>query len=171
MWPPLSNSTVTATAAAWSISQAYPANATVQYTDGYLYVSNAAIPANTAFIVGIAGATWRLSASTSVTPTVNVETISPNQHGGYYGTVYRTYFTTSLPAALTSGNNVSRILDFMAWAHLVSAGERYCIRGWASDGAGNFFDIDLTGTTNTKGNMVMGVGGFVLHDGWVDYTK
>lgn len=44
---------------AHTATRAYSSGEVVQYSDGLLYIANAAIPANTAFSEGTTGATWR----------------------------------------------------------------------------------------------------------------
>jgi hypothetical protein len=109
------------------------------------------------------------NASSIIIYSLNTEYVSPNQHGGIYGTVYRTYFGATLPAALTAGNNVSNIIDS---SMLVSNGSnRYRVDGWGSDGS-SYAQIVLS-TVTGKGNLTMAIGATfsAIISGFVDYTK
>lgn len=104
------------------------------------------------------------------TPVVGTEYYSPKQHGGTYGTIYRQYFTTSLPADLTSGDNVSRLIDYALFVH--DSTDRYALRGWSDNGSASG-QIKLLGTSGNN-NLLLGLGGVFsgnIIDGWVEYTK
>ena len=101
---------------------------------------------------------------------VGTEFISPEQHGGIYGTIFRQYFNTSLPSDLTSGSNVSRLIDFTVVAD--TGVDRFTVSGWSSDGT-NTVIIRLTGTSG-NGNLILSSSGTFagnIQFGWVDYTK
>ncbi len=100
---------------------------------------------------------------------VGNEYFSPKQHGGIYGTVYRQYFTTTLPADLTSGNNVSKLLDYTIIA--LGGGNRHVLRGFASDGGSVESYIHLTGTSGNNNLLLVVTGVFSSPEGWVEYTK
>lgn len=104
------------------------------------------------------------------TPAIGMEYYSPKQNGGAYGTVYRQYFTTALPADLTSGDNVSRIMDFMVVAH--DGTDRYTARGLLGDGT-DALGICLDGTSGNSNMTLITLGMFSgnVEFGWVDYTK
>jgi len=74
----------------------------------------------------------------------NTEYLSPEQHGGIYGTVYRQYFNATLPSSLTSGNTVSMIIDYSL--RYVEGANRGVARGWSSDGSNNAL-LRLSGTS------------------------
>ncbi len=101
---------------------------------------------------------------------VGREYFSPKQNGGIYGTVYRQYFTTSLPADLTSGNNVSRIVDFMVVGH--DGTDRYIARGLLGDGT-DALGIRLGGMSGNSNATLIASGLFTgnVELGWIDYTK
>ena len=98
---------------------------------------------------------------------IDTEYYAADQRGGLYGPVYVQFFGTTLPASLTSGDSVSRLLNV---SMLVDDGNnRYIYRGWAqreSKAAG----IYLEGTAGL-GNIVESVVGVTLIEGWVEYTK
>lgn len=98
------------------------------------------------------------------------EYYSPKQNGGIYGTIYRQYFTTSLPADLTSGDNVSRIVDFMVVGN--DGTDRYISRGLVGDGT-DALGIRLDGTSGNSNMTLVTLGMFSgnVEFGWVDYTK
>lgn len=100
---------------------------------------------------------------------LNTEYVSPEQHGNLYGTVYRQYFNASLPAALTSGNNVAMLIDYAI--RYVTSTNRGVVRGWSADGT-NSAVITLTGTSG-KGNLLLTLTGAFAAAwlSWVDYTK
>lgn len=100
---------------------------------------------------------------------VNTEYVSPNQHGGLYGIVYRTYFTTALPAALTTGNNVSKLLHYEAT--FTNGIHRYTATGYTIGGSPATVEIYLAGTTGKNNLSLTTAGGWTVTDGWVDYTK
>ena len=99
-----------------------------------------------------------------------VEYYSPIQNGRKHGIVYRQYFATSLPSDLTSGNNVSRLIDFSLLGH--SGANRYMTRGISSDGT-NMFYIVLIGISGNSNLLLTALGWFNgnVTNGWVDYTK
>ena len=99
-----------------------------------------------------------------------VEYYSPIQNGRRHGIVYRQYFATSLPSDLTSGNNVSRLIDFSLLGH--SGANRYMTRGISSDGT-NIFYIVLLGISGNSNLLLTALGWFSgnVTSGWVDYTK
>lgn len=113
-------------------------------------------------------------ASTGVfeTAVIDTEYISPNQHGGIYGTVYRQYFGTSLPASLTAGNNVTRMIAWQFYTD--NTASRYVFIGNSSveNGGTEFAHIELTGTSGA-GNLVLTltITSHTLISGWVDYAK
>lgn len=99
-----------------------------------------------------------------------VEYFSPEQHGVYHGIVYRQYFTDSLPSELTSGTNVSVLVDYKLYAD--DGTDRHIGHGSTVDGA-NILQIYQTGVAG-NGNLVLQVEGLYLTNmihGWVDYTK
>jgi len=100
---------------------------------------------------------------------INTEYLSPEQHGGIYGTVYRQYFNVSLPSSLTSGNTVAMLIDYSI--RYVTASNRGVVRGWSADGT-NSAVITLTGTSG-KGNLLLTLTGAFTAAwmSWVDYTK
>lgn len=101
---------------------------------------------------------------------VGVEYQGPKQNGGIYGIVYRQYFTTSLPADLTTGNNVSRIVDFTVIGH--DGTDRYTARGLLGDGT-DALGIRLDGTSGNSNATLITLGLFTgnVQFGWIDYTK
>lgn len=104
------------------------------------------------------------------TPVIGMEYYSAQQNGGIYGTIYRQYFTTSLPADLTSGDNVSRIVDFMVVGN--DGTDRYITRGFLGDGT-DALGIRLDGTSGNSNMTLIALGMFSgnVQFGWVDYTK
>lgn len=103
------------------------------------------------------------------TAQVNVEYYSPNQHGGIYGTVYRQYFNSSLPSDLSSGNNVSTLIDGLLYT-TYGGTHRDMHAGWSADGA-NFAELRLTGVSGNSNLEIAQGGGFTVTNGWVDYAK
>lgn len=98
----------------------------------------------------------------------DVEYYSPNQHGGIYGTVYRQYFTTTLPATLTSGKIVSRLVDCNIMYKDGSV--RKVISGIFDDSTNSGW-IQLTGLTGDENLVLAAAGNVTVDKGWVDYTK
>lgn len=101
---------------------------------------------------------------------VDTEYLSPEQHGGIYGTVYRQYFNITLPADLTSGDNVSKLIDFMV--NVDGSSNRNVIRGWADNGT-NKAAVRLNGLSGNSNLSIILAGDYIgnLSTGWVDYTK
>ena len=93
-----------------------------------------------------------------------VEYYSPKQEGGIYGAVYRQYFTTTLPSYLTSGGNVTRLVDFSMRTHIGTL--YYSIHGSYRGFATGEADIQ-----DSSNNLSLVLTTHVLDDGWVDYTK
>lgn len=104
------------------------------------------------------------------TPIIGKEYLSPKKNGGIYGIIYRQYFTTSLPSDLTSGNNVSRILDFTVIGN--DGTDRYIARGLLGDGT-DTLGIRLDGVSGNSNMTLLAAGMFSgnVEFGWVDYTK
>ena len=110
----------------------------------------------------------RVSDNVYATAVVGEEYYGPNQVGGFYGTVYRQYFTTTLPVDLTAASNITNLIDFQIQFTFASA--RYLARGSASDGT-NAVDVVLSGTTGNGNLSLYQAGGSTILKGWVDYTK
>ncbi len=98
-----------------------------------------------------------------------VEYYSPIQNGRKHGIVYRQYFTTSLPSDLTSGNNVSNLLDYKLM--VTGAGNRHVLSAYTNSSSPAESYIHL-GLTSGKSNLIITVGApFTPVEGYVDYTK
>lgn len=109
----------------------------------------------------------RADNGTYETASAGVEYISPDQHGGYYGTIYRQYFNTTLPSSLTTGGNVANLI-FWTMQATFSDGRIFVFTGrHVSISATHEIDLRLL----TDGNLQLGITGFTLNNGWVDYTK
>ena len=103
------------------------------------------------------------------TAQAGVEYYSPIQNGRKDGIVYRQYFTTSLPSDLTSGNNVSNLVDYKLV--VTGGGNRHILSGYTYTSAATESFLILTGTSgNNNLNLAMGAL-FTLVEGYVDYTK
>lgn len=115
------------------------------------------------------GGRWCKVGADPETYVVNTEYLSPEQHGGLYGTVYRQYFTGSLPASLTSGNTVAMIIDYSI--RYATSSNRGVARGWSQDGT-NSAVITLSGASGNS-NLALTLAGAitVAWISWVDYTK
>jgi len=102
---------------------------------------------------------------------VDTEYVSLNQHGNIYGMVYRTYFNAALPSYLTTGDYVSRIVDYAIC--FLGTTDRFLARGltthWAY-GANKLVYISLSGLSG-NGNLSLVARGYTIIDGWVDYIK
>ena len=109
------------------------------------------------------------TAQTTPTYVLNTEYLSPEQHGGIYGTVYRQYFNASLSSSLTSGNNVAMLIDYAI--RYATSTSRNVTRGWGNDGT-SAATINLTGTSGNS-NLALANSGSIIAIwlGWVDYTK
>lgn len=98
------------------------------------------------------------------------EYLSPEQHRNLFGNIYRVYFNGELPDFLTSGDNVSNLMDFCL--NVTNMGSRFCARGLSSDGAGlaNIVLQNISGKSNLQ---IITTDEFAdnLNNGWVDYTR
>lgn len=101
-------------------------------------------------------------------PVDNVEYIC--QKYCRYETVYCQYFTTSLPASLTSGNNVSALVDYMLQFN--NGVNRHITRGAFKDKdtVDQAAGIKLLGLTE-KNNLELITLNLTVTAGWVEYTK
>lgn len=103
---------------------------------------------------------------------INTEYVSPDQYGGFYGTVYRTYFGTTLPSYLTTGDNISMVLDASIWVtNGINARKR--ASAFAFENVSNYVQLVIP-SLGGKGNMSLGTSGFYANNilsGHVDYTK
>lgn len=125
---------------------------------------------------GFAAQLWDVAGGNFETAVVNTEYYSPNQQGGIYGTIYRQYFNTSLPSYLTSGNNVSALIDYAI--QFLSEGTN--IRGVAhgntsatdtSDKRCSIWLTGATGSNNLQIDKESTGDDYEPVRGWVDYTK
>ena len=102
---------------------------------------------------------------------VDTEYLSPSQHGGRYGVVCRTYFDTVIPTYLTTGDYVSKLIDYAIYFKGTS--DRHLGKGltthWAY-GANKLVYINLSGLSG-NGNLSLVAQGYTITDGWVDYIK
>lgn len=101
------------------------------------------------------------------TTQIGVEYYSENQRGGIYGPVYMQFFTTALPSDLTSGDQVSRLIDY--GLSVDNGANRHIFRGYTSDGIMSTI-LKLSGTEG-NGNLSLTAVGITIVSGWVEYTK
>ncbi len=125
-------------------------------------------------VVGRAIATDKIligDLATDSNRTTGEEYLSPEQHGGIYGTVYRQYFTTALPAGLTSGSIVTGMIDYSTQFKYTGT-DRGVGHGNATayGSSDNHIYFMLSGATGS-GNISLAATGYVLQKGWVDYTR
>lgn len=110
------------------------------------------------------------------TAQTGVEYYSPVQQGRIYGIVYRQYFLTSLPGNLTSGNNVSALMDYIIQFVSEGTNVRNIAHGHttAVEGSDKRCSIWLTGASGNN-NLIIDKEGtgddYEPIRGWVDYTK
>lgn len=88
------------------------------------------------------------------------EYISPDQHGGIYGTVYRQYHGAQANASTISTPGITRLVAF---GGTFNGDTCYC--GFAGDGVSK---ITMTKITD---NVRADVTGWAITTGWIDYTK
>jgi hypothetical protein len=100
---------------------------------------------------------------------INLEEVSPEQYGGIYGTVYRTYFGATLPAALTAGSSVSKLLHYETT--FTNGISRFTATGYTIGGSPATVELQLIGTAGKNNLQLTVAGGWSVTDGWVDYTK
>lgn len=107
------------------------------------------------------------------TAVTGTEYLSPNQQGGIYGVVYRQYFTTSLPSSLTSGSNVTGLIDYSLQIKYTSSNRGLGHGNMTAYGSSdNHAYIMLSGgTMGGSGNLSFSVTNYSVKRGWVDYTK
>ena len=110
----------------------------------------------------------RLDTGAAETAQVDVEYYSPEQHGGIYGTIVRTYFGTSLPAYLSSGTSVAEIISFNVQSN--DSGNRL-------PNSGNDYISGIVRATliqaGPSGNsyLILKEDTWTCNRGWVDYVK
>jgi len=97
---------------------------------------------------------------------VNIEYISPEQHGSIYGIIYRTYFGSSLPSYLTSTNATTKLIDYLMYLDFQSTDE-HIIRSWSADDTIYGFIKRI----KSSGALQLVINNFTCLDGWVDYVK
>ncbi|KKL54086.1 hypothetical protein LCGC14_2268930, partial [marine sediment metagenome] len=122
---------------------------------------------------GFATQLWDVAGGHFETAITGVEYYSPNQHGGIYGTVYRQYFLTSLPSDLTTGSNVSGLIDYAVQFTYASTGSNRTVAHGVAVAFGssdNHLRINLSGMSG-NGNLSWDNTTYVPVQGWVDYTK
>lgn len=135
--------------------------------NGLIVTPNGTVPAGTTFALGTAGATFKISPIPNAWAGYGVEYPSPVQYPGR-PPVYRVDFnSSSLPAFLTSGNYVSKVVDYMITFSV--GGNRYITRGYTANSPASVI-ITLSGASG-KGNLSMTASSWTIVDGWVDYTK
>jgi hypothetical protein len=110
----------------------------------------------------------RVSTGLFETAAVDTEMYSPEQHGGIYGTIYRQYFGATLPASLTSGSVVTKLVDYAI--NVLDGTTRHVVRDWSTNGGVYTAHIELSGASG-GGNLTLILGTFTAQNGWVDYTK
>jgi len=114
---------------------------------------------------------FKVSGEEVIYSEVDTEYLSPNQHGNIYGMVCRTYFNTALPSYLTTGDYVSKIVDYSIYFKGTS--DRHLGQGltthWAY-GANKLVYINLSELSG-NGNLSLVAQGYTITDGWVDYIK
>lgn len=94
---------------------------------------------------------------------VETEHLSPNQYGGYFGTVYRQYHGAKLTTETLTTTGITK---------LIAAGGRYqttkCYNGDQLDGTNSLI---IAKGTNQVVFTISGAGGWTCDEGWVDYVK
>lgn len=102
------------------------------------------------------------NASTNVweTAVAGTEYFSPDQHGGYFGTVYRQYFGAKSNGNTITATGISKLLDFVMQVDSVTVAA-----GHTHDGAEYTYLSKGTNLVNvvTVGNTI--------ESGWLDYVK
>ncbi len=105
------------------------------------------------------------------TAQAGVEYFSPIQQGRRYGIVFRQYFNTALPADLTTGNTVSKLVDFTIY-FTDGNNNRNLAHGFAEGGNGtDLVFIQLLALSGNNNLTLSSTGGWNITDGWVDYVK
>lgn len=115
---------------------------------------------------------WDVAGGHFETAATGIEYYSPDQHGEIYGIVYRQYFGATLPSSLTSGSNVTKLLDFCVEFKFSGSGDRSIAHGSTpAYGSGDSrIRIVLSGSSGA-GNLSWSNDTYVPLTGWVDYTK
>ncbi len=105
------------------------------------------------------------------TAQVGVEYESPKQQGGIYGTVYRQFFAATLPADLTSGNNVTGMIDYLIQFKYTGTDRGIGHGNATAYGAGDDHIYIMLSGASGAGNLSFAKTGYTSQKGWVDYTK
>lgn len=95
------------------------------------------------------------------TATAGVEYFSPNQHGSYFGTVYRQYHGAKANGGSITTTGITKLLEFAGRFNTINAYNGYTDQGSAS--------IRMLKSTNKIDIIIVGT--MPINEGWVDYTK
>jgi hypothetical protein len=91
------------------------------------------------------------------------EHLSPNQYGGYFGTVYRQYHGAKADSDTITATGITK---------LIAAGGRYetikCYNGDVLDGTNSLI---ISKGTDVVDFTISGAGAWTCDEGWVDYVK
>lgn len=94
------------------------------------------------------------------TAVVDVRLVSPEQHGGIYGTIFRQYFGVKTTAQTIATSDIDVIIDSGVW----DATAKVVYRGLHDDGT------DTMKLAVGSDTVIFTIVNLVCTKGWVDYT-
>lgn len=94
---------------------------------------------------------------------LETEILSPEQHGGLYGTVYRQYHGAKLTTAVVATVGITKLITACGSYETTKT---YC--GDVDDGTDSILITEGTGEVVFT---IAGAGAFTCDSGWIDYVK
>ena len=94
---------------------------------------------------------------------LETEILSPEQHGGLYGTVYRQYHGAKLTTATVAAVGITKLIN--------ASGSYETTRTYSGDVDDGTDSIIITKGTDEVVFTIAGAGVFTCDSGWIDYVK
>lgn len=119
-----------------------------------------AAKANKTFVTNIRDKVFNAATDVYEIAVVGTEYVSPVQHGGIYGTIYRKYHGAILTTEVIAAVGVAKLVSYAG-----SMGTTLMYSGETDDGT-----ISISAALGTD-EIVYTIAGTTVDAGWVDYTK
>jgi len=94
---------------------------------------------------------------------LETEALSPDQHGGIYGTVYRQYHGAKVTTAVVAAVGITKLIN--------ASGSYETTRTYSGDVDDGTDSIIITLGTDEVVFTIAGAGVFTCDSGWIDYAK
>ena len=94
---------------------------------------------------------------------LETEVLSPEQHGGIYGTVYRQYHGAKLTTAVVAAVGITKLVN--------ASGSYETTKTYSGDVDDGTDSIIITKGTDEVVFTIAGAGAFTCDSGWLDYVK